>query len=114
MSHSRMRVLALCGLTATALAGSALLNVGPAAAATGCSVKYTVASQWSGGFVAAVDVTNLGDALSSWTLTWSFDAGQTVSSGWNATITQSGSAVTANNASYNGSVATNGTASFGF
>jgi hypothetical protein len=41
-------------------------------------------------------------------------AGQTVTQALNATLTQSGTAVTAKNVSYNGAVATNGTASFGF
>ena len=84
------------------------------AAAAGCSVNYAVSSQWPGGFGANVSITNLGDPLTSWTLTWSFSAGQTVTQAWNTSLTQSGSAVTANNVSYNGSVPTNGTVSFGF
>ncbi|MET7709878.1 non-reducing end alpha-L-arabinofuranosidase family hydrolase [Micromonospora sp. NPDC005413] len=84
------------------------------AAAAGCSVNYAVSSQWQGGFGANVSVTNLGDPLTSWTLTWSYGAGQTVTQAWNTSLTQSGSAVTAKNVSYNGSVPTNGTVSFGF
>ncbi|MBB4749993.1 cellulose binding domain-containing protein [Actinoplanes lobatus] len=84
------------------------------AAAAGCAVKYTVSSQWQGGFGADVTITNLGDPLTSWTLTWSYSAGQTVTQAWNATVTQNGAAVTARNVSYNGAIATNGTASFGF
>ncbi|MBM7494541.1 hypothetical protein JOD64_005763 [Micromonospora luteifusca] len=84
------------------------------AAAEGCSVNYAVPSQWQGGFGADVSITNLGDPLSSWTLTWSYGAGQTVTQAWNTTLTQSGSAVTARNVSYNGSVPTSGTVSFGF
>jgi hypothetical protein len=98
-----------------ALASAAVLVALPAGAATaGCSVNYAVSSQWQGGFGANVSITNLGDPLTSWTLTWSFSAGQTVTQAWNTSLTQSGSAVTAKNAGYNGSVATNGTASFGF
>jgi O-glycosyl hydrolase len=37
-----------------------------------------------------------------------------VTQAWNATLAQSGSAVTARNVSYNGAIATNGAASFGF
>ncbi|MFJ6169495.1 non-reducing end alpha-L-arabinofuranosidase family hydrolase, partial [Micromonospora orduensis] len=84
------------------------------AAAAGCSVTYAVSSQWQGGFGANVSITNLGDPLSSWTLTWSYSAGQTVTQSWNTSLTQSGSAVTARNVSYNSSVPTNGTVSFGF
>jgi hypothetical protein len=107
------------GLTAVGvglLVSSAAVVVAlPAGAATaGCSVSYAVSSQWQGGFGANVSITNLGDPLTSWTLTWSFSAGQTVTQAWNTSLTQSGSAVTAKNVSYNGSVATNGTVSFGF
>ncbi|MFI7436155.1 non-reducing end alpha-L-arabinofuranosidase family hydrolase [Micromonospora haikouensis] len=84
------------------------------AAAAGCSVTYAVSSQWQDGFGANVSITNLGDPLSSWTLTWSYGAGQTVTQAWNATVTQSGAAVTAKNVSYNGAIATNGSVSFGF
>ncbi|MCC2316039.1 cellulase family glycosylhydrolase [Cellulomonas xiejunii] len=105
-------------LTATAAALVAVVGsvaaTAPAHAAAGCRVDYTVASQWPGGFNAAVQVTNLGDPLTSWDLRFSFGAGQTVNQLWNGTVTQSGSAVSVRNASYNGTVPTNGTASFGF
>jgi glycosyl hydrolase family 62/cellulose binding protein with CBM2 domain len=99
-----------------ALLGSAALAVAlPASAATaGCSVNYTISSQWQGGFGANVSIKNLGDALSSWSLTWTYGAGQTVTASWNTALTQSGSAVTAKNVSYNGSIGTNGEVSFGF
>ncbi|GAB7036947.1 hypothetical protein JCM9533A_07940 [Catenuloplanes niger JCM 9533] len=84
------------------------------AAAAGCAVNYAVTSEWQGGFGASVTITNLGDALTGWTLSWSYGAGQTVVQAWNTTLTQNGSAVTARNVSYNGSVPTNGTVSFGF
>ncbi|GAB3837943.1 hypothetical protein GCM10029963_03450 [Micromonospora andamanensis] len=77
-------------------------------------MNYAVSSQWQGGFGANVTITNLGDPVTSWTLTWSFGAGQTVTQAWNTTLTQSGAAVTARNVSYNGSIPTNGTTSFGF
>ena len=97
------------------LASTAVAVALPAgAAAAGCSVNYAVSSQWPGGFGANVSITNLGDPLTSWTLTWSFGAGQTVTHAWNTSLTQSGSAVTARNASYNGSVGTNATVSLGF
>ena len=97
------------------LASAAVAVALPAGAATaGCSVNYAVSSQWASGFGANVSITNLGDPLTSWTLTWSFGAGQTVTQAWNASVTQSGAAVTAKSASYNGAVATDGTVSFGF
>lgn len=85
-----------------------------ASAAASCRVDYTVASQWSGGFKANVTITNSGDAVNGWTLAWTYGGGQQVTSAWNATITQSGSAVTARNVGYNASLASGATDSFGF
>ncbi|MFI7026163.1 non-reducing end alpha-L-arabinofuranosidase family hydrolase [Micromonospora sp. NPDC049900] len=116
MARSRMVNASLVSAGVAMLATSAVAVVAPpaGAAAAGCSVTYAVASQWQGGFGANVSITNLGDAVSSWTLTWSFGAGQTVTQSWNTTLTQSGTAVTARNVSYNGSIPTNGSVSFGF
>ncbi|WFE48019.1 non-reducing end alpha-L-arabinofuranosidase family hydrolase [Verrucosispora sp. WMMD1129] len=115
MSRSRHVNVVAASFGAALLASTALVVAMPAsAAAAGCSVNYAVSSQWPGGFGANVTITNLGDPLTSWTLTWSFGAGQTVTQSWNTTLTQNGAAVTARNVSYNGSIPTNGTASFGF
>src|SRR3569833_3317882 len=110
----RRRTVALSVGMAAVLAGGAVVSTAPpASAATGCTVTYTSSGQWPGGFGADVTIKNLGDAISSWTLTWSFGVGQTVTSAWSAAVTQSGSAVTAKNVSYNGSIATNGAAAGG-
>jgi hypothetical protein len=115
MTRFRAANIGLVSASVGLLASAAVVVALPAgAAAAGCSVNYAVSSQWQGGFGANVAITNLGDPLSSWTLTWSYDAGQTVTQSWNTALTQSGSAVTAKNVSYNGSIATNGTVSFGF
>jgi pectate lyase len=111
------RRIALCtaAISAAALAAAGVVIAATGAqAAAGCRVGYTVSNQWPGGFGASVTVTNLGDPISSWSLTWSYSAGQTVTQAWSATVTQSGSQVTAQNAGYNGSLATNASASFGF
>ena len=110
----RRHTLALSlAATAAVTTGAGVLTALPASAAAGCRVAYTVSSRWPGGFGADVTITNLGDPLSSWTLTWSYANGQTVTQAWNATVSQSGTQVTARNAGYNGSVPTNGTVSFG-
>jgi len=97
------------GIIVTALlaagSGTAIVTATAANAATGCSVGYTV-NQWPGGFTANLSITNLGDPVTSWTLKWTFANGQTVTNGWNGTYSQSGSAVTVTNLSYNGSLAT--------
>ncbi|MEU4755512.1 non-reducing end alpha-L-arabinofuranosidase family hydrolase, partial [Micromonospora tulbaghiae] len=115
MSRSRPVNAILASAGAALLASASVAVALPAgAAAAGCSVNYAISSQWQGGFGANVTVTNLGDPVSSWTLTWSFGAGQTVTQSWNTSLTQSGAAVTARNVDYNGSIPTSGTTSFGF
>jgi cellulose 1,4-beta-cellobiosidase len=94
--------------------GAAAAVVSPSAnAATGCSVAYTVPSQWNTGFTANIVITNLGSPLTSWNLGYSYSGNQTLQSGWNGTWTQSGANVTVANASWNGSVATSGTVTIG-
>ncbi|MFJ6167686.1 cellulose binding domain-containing protein [Micromonospora orduensis] len=115
MRKSRGANVAAVSAGAVLLASTAVAMAAPAgAAAAGCSVDYSVSSQWQGGFGANVTVTNLGDPVSGWALTWSYSAGQTVQQAWNTSLSQSGAAVTARNVDYNGAIATNGTASFGF
>ena len=111
----RRRWLALAAIGAAGVTAVATVSaVGLAGAATSnCSVTYQV-SQWSTGFTANVGLTNLGPAVSSWSLTWTFASNQTITSAWNTQASQAGQAVTATNLSYNGSLATNGTVQIGF
>ncbi|HEX9337159.1 MAG TPA: cellulose binding domain-containing protein, partial [Pseudonocardiaceae bacterium] len=105
----------LAGALAMAVvAAGASVATSAQAAVTGCQVAYQVSSQWSGGFSANVSLTNLGDPVTSWQLTWSFTAGQTVTQLWNGSVTQSGAQVTVTNAAWNGAIGTGGTASLGF
>jgi hypothetical protein len=58
-------------------------------------VKYTISPQNSSYFGATITIKNNGTtALSNWALAWSFANGQTISSSWNGTVSQSGSKVT--------------------
>jgi len=80
----------------------------------GCRVAYT-ANSWNNGFTASVTITNTGSSpINGWTLNYNLPSGQQVTSSWNATVTQSGSAVTARNISWNGNLAPGATASFGY
>ncbi|BBB01401.1 putative secreted glycosyl hydrolase [Actinacidiphila reveromycinica] len=116
--HPRNRALR----TAAGLAAGGLVAVGATwavqqqagAASAGCTVDYSVTSTWTGGFGASVKVTNLGNAVSSWTLRWSFAAGETVTQAWNADVTLNSTQVTAGSLSYNGAVPTGGSVDFGF
>ncbi|TDE51513.1 rhamnogalacturonan lyase [Nonomuraea mesophila] len=116
-----MKRLSRPALLVTALAGSVCLvaatAVGlqsPAAAAVACEVDYDVATQWSGGFTGNVTIRNLGDAVDGWRLDWSFASGQRITQAWNATATQNGAAVTAEDAGYNAAIPRGGRTTFGF
>ncbi|MEU4775117.1 cellulose binding domain-containing protein [Micromonospora sp. NPDC023644] len=62
----------------------------------GCTAAYRQANAWQGGFQGDLTVTNTGTAtVDPWRVTWSWPAGVTLASGWNATVTQSGATVTA-------------------
>ncbi|GAA4192352.1 arabinofuranosidase catalytic domain-containing protein [Microbispora amethystogenes] len=113
MKIPRLRLWIAAGVAAV-IGGTGALTTTTAQAATGCRVDYSVSSQWSGGFGANVTITNLGDPVNGWRLTWSFPSGQTISQLWNGSYTQSGAQVTVTNASYNGSIPTGGNTSFGF
>ncbi|MDQ1289677.1 MAG: endo,4-beta-xylanase [Actinomycetota bacterium] len=79
-----------------------------------CRISYTD-NTWNSGFTAAVTISNTGDTpVSGWTLAWTWPGNQKITSSWNATVTQSGSAVTARNAGHNAAITAGGTASFGF
>ncbi len=74
-----------------------------------CTVDYVISPQNSSAFGAAITIVNGSTAITSWTLTWTFANGQTISSLWNGIETQSGTAVTVKNEPYNGSIAAGGT-----
>jgi lysophospholipase L1-like esterase len=81
----------------------------------GCTAADTITNQWTGGFQASVTVTNSGtSAVGSWHVSFALDAGQTITQFWSTALTQTGSAVTAANLSYNGSLAPGAATSFGF
>ncbi|SCF13375.1 endoglucanase [Micromonospora haikouensis] len=111
---SRRQLVVAGAVGALTLGATAILPATNAMAATGCAVTYTTNS-WSGGFTASISVKNLGDPINGWTLGFTFpDQGQKVTQGWSATYQQSGSAVTAQSLSYNGSLATGAATSIGF
>jgi cellulose 1,4-beta-cellobiosidase len=115
MSRTRTALLAALALVAgTAGAAVAAIPSDVGAAAVPCTVDYKVQNQWDSGFTTAVTVTNNGSAKSSWALKWSYAGNQKITNGWNANLSQSGTAVTAANESYNGTLATGGSISFGF
>jgi cellulase/cellobiase CelA1 len=79
-----------------------------------CTAVYKIVGQWQGGFQGEVAVTAGNAGTTAWTVTWTFANGQAVTQSWGATVTASGSAVTAQNAAYNGALAPGTSTTFGF
>ncbi|MGC4807407.1 glycoside hydrolase family 9 protein [Micromonospora sp. DT233] len=103
------------GNPSTPSPGVTVTTTGTPTPTAGCKVGYST-SDWSAGFTATVTLTNTGTtALTGWSLAFAFpNAGQKVSQGWSANVTQTGAAVTATNLAYNGALAAGASTSFGF
>jgi endoglucanase len=86
----------------------------PPASGGACQASYQVSSSWQGGFQAQVTVTAGNAAIGSWAVSWTLPSGQSVTQSWSATVTTSGSTVTARNAAWNGSLAAHASTQFGF
>nr|WP_239177907.1 glycoside hydrolase family 9 protein [Actinoplanes octamycinicus] len=79
-----------------------------------CRVGYST-NDWGSGFTATVTVTNTSQTtINTWKLLFAYDAGQRAGQAWSATVTQSGTQVTATNLTYNGTLAPGASTSFGF
>jgi endoglucanase len=80
-----------------------------------CSTSYALTNAWQGGFQAGLTVTNSGTSTwNNWKVTWSMPSGVTLSNGWNATVTQSGTTFTAQAPSHAPSLAPNASVTIGF
>jgi cellulase/cellobiase CelA1 len=108
---ARWRVWVAAAATLIPLAAAAR----PAAADTAVTCTYTVSNSWNGGFTADVDITNNGPVISGWTLRWTFTTPTADVRGWSAIITeQEGNRATATNMSWNGTIRSGATTSFGW
>lgn len=114
MRWTRRRVILAVSSIAAVFLGLGIALPIAAQAAEGCEVDYAVQNQWPGGFTANVKVTNLGDAVDGWDLSWTFPSGQQITQAWNATVTTTGAQVVASDAGYNATIATDASAAFGF
>ena len=120
MSHRKALVASVAAGVLASVTGAVIVVAGlattaaPAAAATtGCTIAYQNLSAWqststSGGFNATLAITNLGDPISHWTVTFTAPSGTTVTGGWNATYTIT-STVSATDVGWNGAIASNTT-----
>lgn len=103
------------GVTATASPSPTPSPTSTSQPASGCTLTSSVANSWPGGYQLQLTVSNPGTvANSSWTAGFSFaDTAESVTSSWNATVSQSGQQVTASSESYNGTIPVGGSASWG-
>ena len=88
-------------------------TVAPTGGTGTCSASYHVDNSWGSGFQATVTVTAGSSAITGWTVKWTWPSGQSITNSWNANVSTSGSAVTATNLGYNGSLAAGSNTSFG-
>ncbi|MEV4630583.1 lytic polysaccharide monooxygenase [Micromonospora sp. NPDC049523] len=87
----------------------------PPAGGGACAGSVRVDSSWSGGYQATVTVRNNGTAaVNPWTASWTMPSGNTISQGWNATVSQSGSTATATAPSWGASLAPGASVTIGF
>ncbi|MFI2663019.1 cellulase family glycosylhydrolase [Micromonospora carbonacea] len=83
--------------------------------AGGCTATYQQVSSWAGGFQGELTVKNGGSsAVNPWSVTWNWPAGVTLVSGWNATVNQSGTTVTAAAPAWSASLAAGASVTVGF
>jgi endoglucanase len=100
--------------SATAVRTASPTPVGTGSGTATCTATFAYASQWGNGFTANVTVTAGSAATKTWRVTWTWGGSQAITNSWNATVTSSGTAVTATNLSYNGAIAAAGNTAFGF
>lgn len=85
------------------------------ASTASCAVSYKVTSQWSGGFVVTITITNSGASpISGWMLAFTFPGDQHVTNGWNGVFAQNGMQVSVSNESYNAHIQTGSSVAPGF
>ncbi|MQM28492.1 cellulose 1,4-beta-cellobiosidase [Glycomyces sp. NEAU-7082] len=101
----RRRRMAITGVAIGALAATGLTfaSANQALAEEGCKVDYKVVSTWGSGFQANVTIT-ADEPINGWELKWNFPSGTTVSSAWNVSWSQSGTAFTGKDVGWNASI----------
>ncbi|MBQ0849484.1 PHB depolymerase family esterase [Streptomyces sp. BH-SS-21] len=87
---------------------------GPQPQPGACKVTATT-SAWNTGLTGSVTITNTGTSrIEGWQLGFTLPSGQAITNGWGATYAPASGAVTATNASYNGTIAANASVSIGY
>jgi endo-1,4-beta-xylanase len=103
------------GASGTAAFAWTVAAVGGGGGTGTCHVDYVKQTEWAGGIVANLTVTNTGTtAINGWTVRFTFPGDTHFTTAWNATVTQTGAAMSATNLSYNATIAPGGNTSWGF
>ncbi|MCT9082153.1 extracellular catalytic domain type 1 short-chain-length polyhydroxyalkanoate depolymerase [Streptomyces fulvoviolaceus] len=104
------------GMATRALTFFGLDSDGPAPQPQPGACKVTATTNaWNTGLTASVTLTNTGTTtINGWQLGFTLPAGQTITNGWGATYAPTSRAVTATNASYNGTLAANASVTIGY
>ncbi|MEV7230700.1 cellulose binding domain-containing protein [Polymorphospora sp. NPDC051019] len=80
----------------------------------GCTATHRIVNQWQGGFQGEVTVRAGTASIGGWTVRFSYAGAEQVTQAWNATVTQTGRAVTAGNVGWNGSLNPGTSVTFGY
>ena len=101
-------------VSAPSAAAAARTAPAPTTPAGRCTVAYST-NDWSTGFTGSLKITNTSAVpLTSWNLAFEFPSGQTLSQGWSAIFTQTGSTVSVANQAWNGTIPAGGSVQVGF
>ncbi|GAA3946494.1 glycoside hydrolase family 48 protein [Actinomadura viridis] len=110
--HRWRALTAVCASLTLLCGGLAAVAAPVQAAAAACKVDYKK-DAWANGFTASISITNQGDALNGWKLTYSYSGNQKLTNGWSGRWSQSGQQVTVENESWNGALASGATLNVG-
>lgn len=114
MLQGKRPLAVLLAVLTTAAAATVVVLPSLASAAAGCQVTYAKAWDNGSGFGATLTLQNLGDPLTSWTLTYTWPGNQQVTQGWSGNWTQSGTNVTVTSMSWNAAQGTGASWGIGF
>ncbi|TGY77810.1 cellulose binding domain-containing protein, partial [Cellulomonas shaoxiangyii] len=79
-----------------------------------CTARYELVTSWPGGYQAQVTVTATTSGVTGWLVQWPAVPGLGINDRWGADIGTSGGTVSAENLSWNGTVADRQSVVFGF
>ncbi|MET8280652.1 cellulose binding domain-containing protein [Micromonospora sp. NPDC005174] len=89
-------------------------GTGRTTALASCRATATIDSRWGTGFVATVTVRNVGaQPLDQWRVSWRWAGDERIQAVWGGIVDPAGTDVVVRNAPYNGTVAPDGTTTFG-